>query len=160
MLDDKTFTLAEAHKHFAIKTNGEAWHLLEKPDRDSSENELLIHLAHTSYYHWLQVGNELHHQRAEWLLSHVYAEVDMADLALKHAVHCQQLTDEFKELMQDFDLAYAHEAMARAYACSGNLQEALYYRQKAEAAGQAIAGEKDRKIFLLDLNSGNWYGLK
>lgn len=33
MLDDKTFTLAEAHKHFAIKSNGEAWHLLEIPDR-------------------------------------------------------------------------------------------------------------------------------
>lgn len=81
MLDDKTFTLAEAHKHFAIKTNGEAWHLLEKPDRDSSDNELLLHLAHTSYYHWLQVGTGLHHQRAEWLLSHVYAEVGMAGIS-------------------------------------------------------------------------------
>jgi hypothetical protein len=160
MLEDKTFTLEEAHKHFATKTNGEAWKLLEKPDRDPSDNELLINLAHTSYYHWLQVGTKLNHQRAEWLLSHVYAEVGIASAALKHAQRCQELTEEFKVFMQDFDKAYAYEALARAYALSDNVDKAMYYIRHAEVEGQAIAGEEDRKIFLLDFNGGNWYGLK
>lgn len=159
MTEDKTFTLAEAHKHFAIKTNGETWQLLEKKERTSIEDEILIHLAHASCYHWLQVGTGLHHQRAEWLLSHTYAEIGIADAALKHAKLCRDLTEEFKDLMQDFDIAYSHEAMARACACAGELSDALLHRQKAEAMGHAIADEKDRKIFMLDLNSGKWYGL-
>lgn len=160
MSEEKSYTLEEAHKHLAIKTNGECWQLLEKQKRSSSEDELLIHLAHSSCYHWLQVGTGLHHQRAQWMLSHVYAEIGMAEVALKHALQCQQLTEENTELMKDFDLAYSQEALARAYACAGDLNNALLHRQKAEALGQAIANEEDRKIFLMDFNGGNWYGLK
>jgi hypothetical protein len=94
------------------------------------------------------------------LLSHVYAELGIAAAALKHAKRCQDLTEEYIELMQDFDFAYALEAMARAYAINGSEDEAMMYIRKSEASGQAIANEEDRKIFLADFNGGNWHGLK
>ena len=160
MSEMKTYTQEEAHKHFAISTNGLVWQLFEKKDRSKSDEELMIHAAHTSCYHWLQVGTGLHHQRAEWLLSHVYAEVGIASATLKHAKRCQDLTEEYIELMQDFDFAYAHEALARAYALNGPVDETMMYIRKAEVSGQAIANEEDRKIFLADFNGGNWYGMR
>jgi hypothetical protein len=133
---------------------------LEKKDRNNHDDELMIHAAHTSCYHWLQVGSGLHHQRAEWLLSHVYAEVGIAAAALKHAKRCLELTEDYMELMQDFDIAYSYEALARAHALNSNVQEAMMYIRKAEVSGQAIANEEDRKIFLADFNGGNWHGLR
>ena len=49
--------------------------------------------------------------------------------------------------LKDFDLAYAHEALARAHACEGSHLEALRHRQLAVNAGVAIEGEKDRNLF-------------
>jgi hypothetical protein len=80
--------------------------------------------------------------------------------ALKHASRCLELTDEFAGLMQDFDLAYAYEGLARANAAAGNRDEVSKYLQRAEAAGQAIRDEEDRNFFFGDFNAGNWYGLR
>jgi hypothetical protein len=160
MTDNKKHTLVEAQKLFAISTNGQVWQLLEKKDRTEGENELLIHAAHASCYHWLQTGTELHHQRAQWLLSHVYCELGIAAAALRHAIRCMDLTKEHSDLMKDFDHAYAFEALSRAYALGGQQEDSLFFLQKAEQAGQKIQDEEDRNIFLSDFNGGNWYGLR
>jgi hypothetical protein len=160
MNEIRTYTLVEAQKQLAITTNGQVWQLLEKKDRTESEDELLIHAAHASCYHWLQAGTELHHQRAQWLLSHVYCELGIAAAALRHAVRCMDLTTEHADLMKDFDHAYAFEALSRAYALGGQQEDSLFFLQKAEQAGQKIQDEEDRNIFLSDFNGGNWYGLR
>lgn len=160
MSEEETYTEPEAHRHFAAKLNGEVWGLLEKADRSPAEDELMIHAAHASCYHWLKVGTGVHHQRAEWLIAHVYSELGLADAALRHARRCQELTQEHAGLMQDFDQAYAHEAVARAYALAGNQAEALKYLQLAEEAGQAIADDESKQFFVGDLKGGNWYGLR
>jgi len=121
---------------------------------------MMIHAAHTSCYHWMQVGTGLHHQRAEWLLSHVYAVLGMSVPALKHAKRCQELTEIHAALMQDFDFAYSYEALARAYALSGVVDQASQYLNLAENSGLSILDEEDRRIFQADFNGGNWYGLR
>ena len=86
MVDEaKTYTLEEAHQHFAKTLNGTVWELLQKPERSKLEDELMIDAAHASCYHWLQAGTGLHHQRAEWLIAHVYTELGLSDPALRHA---------------------------------------------------------------------------
>jgi hypothetical protein len=62
--------------------------------------------------------------------------------------------------MEDFDRAYAHEAMARANAVAGNRAEALEQLQLARAAGQAITDDQGKQFFVGDLNGGDWHGLK
>ena len=57
----------------------------------------------------------------------------------------------------DFDLAYAHEARARALACLGRLDEAA--AQLAAARAVEIADADDRAIVEGDLAAGPWYGL-
>ena len=72
---------------------------------------------------------------------------------------CQALTEEHADLLEDFDRAYALEALARANAVAGNREEALRYKEQAEHAGQAIADEESRKYFVGDLAGGNWGSL-
>jgi hypothetical protein len=158
--DEDRYTEQEAHRLFAGKFNGEVWGLLEKPDRSHSEEELMVHTAHASCCHWLKVGTGLHHQRAEWLLARVYSELGMVESALWHARRCGELTDEYTELMEDFDRAYALECMGRANAVAGNREEALRYVGLAEKMGAAIKDEESRKIFRGDLDSGNWAGMR
>ena len=55
--------------------------------------------------------------------------------------------------LKDFDLAYAYEAMARAYSIANNQNESKEWYKKAKVAGDLIVGEKDKEYFLLDLNS-------
>jgi len=160
VIEGEVYTELEAHRHFAAKLNGEVWGLLEKAARSKTEDELMLHSAHASCRHWLEVGTGLHHQRAEWLIARVYSELGLADAALRHARRCQELTLEHTDLMEDFDQAYAHEAMARANALAGNQEEALEHLHLAEAAGQAIADDQSKQFFLGDLHGGNWYGLK
>ncbi|NUM37467.1 MAG: hypothetical protein HUU50_23275 [Candidatus Brocadiae bacterium] len=160
MSEEKMFTLAEAHKSFAQGLNGQVWNLLQKPARSKAEDEVMLYSAYSSCYHWLKAGNGLHHQRAEWLISHVYAELGIGSEALRHANRCFDLTNEFSSLMQDFDWAYAYEAMARAYALLESKEEFLKYFHLAEQFGQAISNKEDKDIFTGDLNSGKWYGLR
>ena len=84
----------------------------------------------------------------------------MGESALRHARRCRELTDEYAELMEDFDRAYALECMGRANAVPGNREEALRYVGLAEKLGAAIKDEESQKIFRGDLDSGNWAGVK
>jgi hypothetical protein len=156
----KVYTEAEAQRLFAIQFHGKTWELLEKPDRTRGEDELMVHSAHASCRHWLEVGTGLHHQRGEWLIARVYSVLGMADAALRHAARCLELTETYSDLMVDFDWAFAYESMARANAVAGTREEALKYIALAERAGENIADEQDREIFVGDFNGGNWGGVR
>ncbi len=156
MNEEKRYAEAEAHEHFARTLNGEVWDLLGNEQRMPEEDERMVHAAHASHYHWLHAGSAVNWQRGEWLISHVYAELGAADPALRYARLCMQWTEKQAQEMQDFDRAYALEALARANAVAGNRQEALAYRKRAAEAGQAIAEAGDRRCFQADLKAGNW----
>jgi hypothetical protein len=160
MSEGNTYTEQQAHRHFAASLNGEVWTLLGKPGRSRAEDELMIHAAHASCCHWLKVGTGVHHQRAEWLIARVYSELELGETALRHARRCQELTQEHAALMEDFDRAYAQEALARANAVAGNRAEALKHLQLAEKAGQVIADEESKRFFVGDLADGDWHGLR
>ncbi|MCP4422872.1 MAG: hypothetical protein GY803_00105, partial [Chloroflexi bacterium] len=119
-----------------------------------------VYAAHASCYHWLQAGTGLHHQRSEWMIARVYTVLGNAPAALRHAARCLELTQEYAELMVDFDFAFAYECIARANAISGNRDKALHYAQLAEKAGQTIVDEEDRQIFMDDFYGGDWNGVK
>jgi hypothetical protein len=150
----------DAHPYFAKQLNSKVWELLRKPDRTKAEDDLMIHAAHASCYHWLSAGNQVNQQRGEWLIAHVYTVLGLKESALRHAERCLELTKEFPELMLDFDKAYAVESVARAYALAGNRDEAKRYIALADKTGQMIKQEKDKYIFMNDFKGGNWYGMK
>jgi hypothetical protein len=160
MTNPQTYTLEDAQLHFAKSLNRTVWELLERPWRSRAEDEMMVHAAHASCYHWLQIGTGLQHQRGEWLIAHVYTELGIVDAALRHAARCLEITKEFPDQMRDFDRAYGYEAVARANALAGNQKGAQEYLRLAEEAAQAIRNSDDRKNFFGDFNGGNWYGLR
>ena len=45
------------------------------------------------------------------------------------------------------------------YAAGGDMEAARGAKGQAQAAGEAIADEEDREVFLNWFRSGNWHGL-
>ena len=157
---ERKYTLTEAHRQFAKQFNGRVWELFGKSPRSIEEDEEMLNSAYASAFHWSYAGSALHQQRAEWLISRVSAELGLLEPALRHAMRCMDLTKEHAGLMEDFDRAYAYEAMARANALVGNQSEARKYIELAEHAGEEIRNPEDKEIFLGDLNHGEWFGLR
>lgn len=159
-MNQPEFNLSQAHQHFARQTNSEVWELLSKPQRTPAEDERMIHAAHTSLYHWLHAGNVVNEQRGLWLLSRVYTVLKHPRQALYYANRCLELTRQHHARMKDFDIAYAHEAVARANALAGNLEAGKTHLKQALEAGEAISNPEDRNWFEVDLNNGDWYSLR
>jgi hypothetical protein len=157
--EDKTYTIEEAHKEFAVKTNGRVWELLGKEDRSQLENDELLYAAYGSCYHWLQVGTGVNHQRGEYMIAKAHISLNNSVEALRHANRVIELTEEHKEEMHDFDFGYAYEIMARSLAMNGEKEEARKYYRMAREAGDEIANEEDKKWFDGDLEGGEWFGL-
>jgi len=160
MSDEKTFTESEAHLYFAKQYNGKTWELLDKPDRTSEENEMMLDYAHASLAHWRVAGTAVHHQRGEWMIARVYTVLGNGEQAHRHARRVADLTESHRSELSDFDFAFAYEGLARAYALNGEKVEAKKIIGMAQKAGEAIADKEDRDIFFADFNGGAWYGVK
>ncbi len=149
---------AEWHRSLGVDTNQEVWGLLSRDGRTPEDDEAMVRAAYASAYHWARAAQRLpaNEARAEWMISHVHAVLGRADMAGHHAQRSMAAVTAAG--LTDFDLGYAHEALARAAACAGDLDEAS--RQRAAAAAVPIADDEDRKIFVGDLEAGPWFGLK
>lgn len=148
------------HKTFAWETNHLVWDLLGKAERTAQEDERMIHAAHASRFHWGEIGTPVNFTRGDWLISHVYAVLNMPQQALAYAKTCLAICQQ--HAIGDFDLAYGYEAMARAYAALGQQSECLRYLQLTREAGEQIRNvePEDKEIFFGDFESGPWYGMK
>jgi DNA-binding transcriptional MerR regulator len=125
------------------------WTLLETEDRTLSQDDRMLHTAHASRYHWEQVGGPRHLARGEWLCSRVYAVLGRAEPALYHAGRALDLCEEHG--IGDWDLAFAHEALARATAVAGDVEATR--RHLADARSTPIADAADRELLENDLAS-------
>jgi uncharacterized protein YndB with AHSA1/START domain len=148
---------AEWHRSLGIDAHMEVWALLGRDDRSPADDEAMLRAAYASAYHWSRAARrtEANESRGEWMISHVLAVLDRPDGAQHHAELSMAVVESAG--LTDFDLAYAHEALARAAACGGRLDDAA--RERAAAAAVPIADDEDRKIFLGDLEAEPWYGL-
>ena len=153
------FDLEKAHKYFAPTLNVECWTLLDRDDRTEEDDRKMLMAAFASNYHWLYAGDDINQQRGEWLIAKVYAALGDGANCLRHALRCMEWTDNIEEGLTDFDLAYAHEMLARGYAMTGDKKRAKELKAKARKLGKAIEGEEDRKIFEGDLAWGDWNGV-
>ncbi len=148
------------HRRHGVEANNSTWELLGRDDRDdfgADEVDDLLGRAYAASYHWRRAARRgpENAARASWLLSRVHAVLGHGDLALHHAERCAAVTADAG--LKDFDLAYAHEAMARALACLGRLDEAEV--ELAAARAVEVIDPEDRSIVEGDLAAGPWHGL-
>ena len=161
MPEEERLTRQEWHKKMATELFNRTWDLIDKGDkRTPDENDEMIHAAHASRYHWGVVvaaktpnTGPTNLERGDWQISRVYALLKHHAEALYHAERCLRLCQTHK--IGDFDLAFAYEAMARAYATlSGKPGDVKHrYLALAKKAAESIAKEDDRKYFLNELKT-------
>lgn len=151
MSEKENYTLKEAHRKFAAQAFNQTWDWMEKSDRTPEEDELLVHTAHASRYHWSVVGEPLNFQRGEWLLSRAYCVLRRGEPALRYARSCLKLT--MDNDIKGFDLAFAYEAMTRASFVAGDRENADKYRKLAEETGNKIEKKEDREWFFQNLET-------
>jgi len=143
---------AEWHRTQAIEANNSAWELIELPDRDAHQDEDLLRRAYAAAYHWDRAAGRTpaNAARADWLLAKVQLLVGRPETSLHHATRC--LTACETHGLKDFDLAYAHEAGARALKALGRDDEATREWEAAKAV--PIAEDEDRAHLAEDLAVG------
>lgn len=141
----------DIHRKLAIQCFNQVWDLLEKKDRTQMEDDTMLHMAHTSRFHWGEVGTPVNLSRGEWQISRVYSVLNRAEPALFHAKRNLEIC--LENQITDFDLAFAYEALARAYKVAGNEQEMLHYKNLAIEASKAIEKDGDRNLLKSDLES-------
>ncbi|MCY3412851.1 MAG: hypothetical protein INQ03_14535 [Candidatus Heimdallarchaeota archaeon] len=156
----KDLTEKEVHRKLAINCFNATWDLIEKENRTDEDDLMMIHLAHSSQYHWRQATPDepIKFQRGNWQIARIYTLLEHKKEALYHAKICLSLTE--KHDFKDFDLAFAHECMARAYALNNNRELSEKQYKLAEEAGSKIKEQGDRDYFFKDLHSGNWFGMR
>lgn len=130
------------NRSIAINLFNKTWDLLDKKDLTKEEELLMISQAHASYYHWSLVGISLNLQRGQWMISHVYSVLKMFESAVYHANRCYEITIENN--IEDFDLTFAYEGLARAHHLVDN-DKASDYLTKAYESLKNIKEDDDRK---------------
>ena len=140
------------HRALGVALYNDSWRLLEK-ERTPEEDEELLHQAHASAYHWLKAPEcePKNRARGEWMCSRVYAVLGRPEPALHHAERCLQIVEASRRDMDDFDLPFAYEALARANAAAGNSDDVLRYEQEAREAAEQITDAEDKELVLTDL---------
>jgi hypothetical protein len=147
------------HRLLAIEANNSTWEILGKPrDQISPEEaEEMTRRAYAAAYHWqrAEASTPANSARADWLLSRVWAVRGVGDQAMRYARRCMATCE--ASSLADFDVAYAHEALARAYACLGQASEARQHKESATHV--PIADPEDKAVVDGDLASEPWFGI-
>jgi DNA-binding transcriptional MerR regulator len=151
--DRRTDTLLsdEEERKLGIGYFNAVWSLMEKEDRTTDEDDLMLHMAHASRYHWGQVGKPENLARGEWQVSRVYAVLHRSEPCLHHAQRVLDIC--LASGIADWDIAFAYEALARGHAVAGDSEAARAMTERALEATERIADDDSRKLVMSDLET-------
>jgi hypothetical protein len=138
-------------RRLAVDLFNHVWTLLRRDARTVEQDDEMIHAAHASRHHWAEAGTAVNLARGEWQCSRVYATLGRAEPALHHARRCLEICEANAADLEEFDLPFAYEALARAHALAGDRDEAERWAIRGREAAAAIRDEDDRELVLMDL---------
>jgi hypothetical protein len=147
--------MTSPERELGVELYNSSWALMERPDRTPEDDDELVHHVHASMYHWLRSPEcePKHRARGEWLCSRAYAVLGRAEPALHHARRSLELCEQHAGNIEDWDLAFAYEALARASRVAGDEGEARRYEQRGRELADQISDPEDKEIVLRDLGS-------
>jgi len=138
--------IKEMNKYFAVELNNRCWDLIDRTEPLSEvEIHRLVDRAHASLFHWSEIGEAVNIARGHYLVSRAYVVAGNHLEALRHSTLSLNTCKEND--IEDFDLAFAYEAMARAQQIGRNFECQKLFMGLAKKAGEKIAAQKDRTVF-------------
>jgi len=141
------------HRYFGVHFNQKIWDYLEKESISKEEAYEMIDIAHASNHHWRFAGTIVNQQRGAYMIARVYLAAGSTDAAILYAKRCMDLTENNKEEMKDFDLAYAYEMLAKCELAEGNTDKGNELLNEAKRLGSLITGKGDKEYFEKDLST-------
>jgi hypothetical protein len=141
----------DQRRRLAVDLFNHAWTLMRLPERTPEQDDELIHAAHASRHHWAAAGTAANLARGEWQVSRVYATLGRAEPAIHHARRCLAYCEADPEALEEWDLPYAYEALARAHAVAGETDEAVSFAARARGLCAQITDAEDREQLEGDL---------
>lgn len=140
------------NRQLGVDLYNSSWALMEMPDRTPEQDDELVHHVHASIYHWLQAPEcePKNWARGEWLCSRAYSVLGRAEPALHHARRCFELCEQHADNLEDWDLVFAYEALARANRIAGNQDDAGRCEQRGRELADQIADPEDKETALRD----------
>lgn len=139
-------TMDEFHKKTAVETSNQIWPVLDAENPTEAQLEEALHMAYASRYHWSKIGTAANAMRAEYMIARVYSAMKRGEPALFHAKRCLEIGKENENDIEDWDLPFAYEVVARAYSAAGDKSECKKYCDLAQNAINEIKGPEDKKI--------------
>jgi uncharacterized protein YndB with AHSA1/START domain len=136
-------TDADWHRRQGVEANNSAGELLDA-HRSVDDDEELLRLAYAAAYHWEHAASATpaNQARADYLVAKALLATGQPERALVSADRCLARCE--RDRLADFDLAYAHEARARALRALGREDEAA--QAWAMATAVEVADPEDREI--------------
>jgi tetratricopeptide (TPR) repeat protein len=141
----------ESHKQLASQCFNRVWDFLDLQERTMEEEEQMIHLAHTSFWHWTQVEDHTSTNLSigYWQIARVYAVVGNGEQSRFFAERCVEVS--LQADIPPFYIGYGYEALARAYMVLGQSEMAFDIFQKALSYAEEVVVEDSKKMLLKDL---------
>ena len=139
------------HRAQGIECNNSTWEMIEAA-RTPENDEEMLRRAYASTYHWARAKGRKpeNNARGQYMLAKAHLLAGLPDRSLHYADICKRMT--LENGLVDFDLAYAHEARARALRALGHDKEAMIEWEAAKAV--PVANQEDREILEKDLAEG------
>ena len=136
------------HRAQGIECNNSIWELVGNEARSAADDEEMLRRAYSSAYHWQRARGTApaNEARALYMLAKVHLLTGQGARSLHYADAC--LAHCVQHGLVDFDLAYSHEARARALRDLGREDEGL--AAWAIARQVPIVDPKDRDIVEAD----------
>lgn len=138
----------EWHRAQGIECNNSTWEMIEA-ERTPANDEEMLRRAYASAYHWQRAARSgpENEARALYVLSKVQLLSGQPELSMSYADRCLAQCHQYG--LVDFDLAYAHEARARALHALGQTGAAADAWSATRAV--PIADPEDQAIVDADL---------
>ena len=153
MPEETLLSIEQFHKKMGVDLFNFVWTMMEKSDRTIDDDDTMIHAAHASAHHWKQFGKPVNRARSEWQCSRVYTVLGRAEPALHHARRCLEICEASPDALEDWDLPFAHEALARAYSVAGELDEAHAHIARARELASSVMDDEDKALIESDLST-------
>jgi len=136
------------HRAQGVECNNSVWDLVSKEARTATDDEEMLRRGYSSAYHWQRArgAGPANEARALYVLAKVHLLTGQGARSLHYADAC--LAQCVQNGLVDFDLAYAHEARARALRDLGREDEGL--AAWAAAKQVPIVDPEDRDIVEAD----------
>jgi hypothetical protein len=137
---------SKMHRWFGVEANNRAWDLIEKRERSVEETDEMLNTARASLYHWSFVGKPINFGRGHGTISMAHSEAGFGEVALREADKYLEYAN--GEGGEDWDVAFALLAKARANFALGNIAEGERLIAEAKKQGESIKEEEEKKVFL------------